>query len=249
MVATLTTARELPLAELERSCRRETRRYKEQQTSDQHFCLEIFRRALEHRPAPAERSTAPVYADEDARDLLVTLYTDYIRAQINRAALQHALAEELIQEVWRNFWMAANSGLVFTSLGAALTYLQRATVSVVIKSARQTRARAREDSLQAMVERVGEEPLPGGAGDLFDQYARQRFRERCRELISDELEHRIFWLRHGYGFTPKEIVQHLARLDIAAEPPLTPRRVSDLLERTFRRLSQDTEIRTLLEGG
>ena len=99
-----------------------------------------------------------------------------------------------------------------------------------------------------MIATAGEAPLPGSLTDLFDLYSRRRFRERCRELLLDPLESQVFGLRYGQGFTPQEIARMLAQSGNAPDPPFTARRVSDMLERCFRRFSVDPEIRELLRG-
>lgn len=165
------TLYQLPLNDLELACRSETRRFQRGEPSDQRYCLEIFRRALQHLSSSVSETTSvDRYADEAARNMLVSLYSEYIRAQINRAALPRQWHDDLVQDVWRNFWMAANHGLMFNTLAGALAYLRQATVSVVIKYCRTYRARAREESLQALVERDGEAPLSRSITDPTDSH-------------------------------------------------------------------------------
>lgn len=240
---------QIALAELVAACRRETVRFQREGASDSRFCLEIFRRALRmgtlDRPT---KGTAPAYADEAAREQLVVLYTEYILAQVSRKALPTQARGELIQDVWRNFWQAANHGLTFDTLAAALAYLRQVTISEVIKHRRGGYRRAREESLQALVERAGEEPAISPAADLFEAHARSRFRERCAEVINDPHEYRIFWLRYGLGYSPKEIALRICEPGFSAAPRYTARNISDILERCFRRLSEDAEIRALLQS-
>jgi RNA polymerase sigma factor (sigma-70 family) len=248
MVAAL-TVHDLPLLELESACVRETRRFRERGASDARFCLEIFRRALQHSVASGSAPMrSPTYADEAARATLVRIYTEYIRAQINRKALGQQAIDDLIQEVWRNFWMAANGGLLFPTLEAALSYLKLATASVVIKHLRRVQSRAREDSIQAMSAETGEAPLPAPDEGPFNAHIRQRFRARVRELLGATLEGEIYWLRYGHGYSPREIAALLAKTPHNADDRLTARRVSDILERCIQRLSADPEIRDLLQA-
>lgn len=240
---------QIVLAELVAACRRETVRFQREGESDARFCLEIFRRALRTGTLDEPvNGTAPEYIDEAAREQLVVLYTEYILAQVNRKALPTQAHGELIQDVWRNFWQAANRGLTFDTLAAALAYLRQVTVSEVIKHRRSGYRRAREESLQALVERVGEERAISPASDLFEAHARSRFRERCAEVIDEPHEYRIFWLRYGLGYSPKEIALHISRPGFSTASGYTARNISDILERCFRRLSEDAEIRALLQG-
>src|SRR5262245_24340812 len=134
-----------PLAELEARCRHEPRRYRRSEPSDSRFCLEIFRRALAltgrtpadralgSAPATEDESRSATYADEEARTTLVRIYSEFIKAHINPAALRNTPLEDLVQQVWLRFWRAANNGLYFPSLEAALRYLERATLSTLIE--------------------------------------------------------------------------------------------------------------------
>lgn len=236
---------QISLGEIVAACRRETTRFQRLGTSDPRFCLEVFQRALRLQSgSAAEAGTAPRYADEAARNELVNLYTDFILAHVNRNAVLPQQQPELVQDVWRNFWQAANNGLAFTSLAAALAYLRQVTVSEVIKFRRRGYRRAREESLQAIVEQSGQEPSVGPE-DLFVEHARARFRARCTELLDDATEHQIYWMRYGLGYSPKEIAQRLSQTE---DRKLTARNVSDILERCFRRLAEDPEIRALLQS-
>jgi RNA polymerase sigma factor (sigma-70 family) len=242
------------LTELEQACRRETRRYRRAEASDARFCLEIFCRALRLRSSAlgrptANESAAPAYADEEARTVLVRIYSEFIKAQINRAAIRATPIDDLVQQVWLRFWRAANTGLTFTTLEAALNYLKQTTVSMLIEEQRRERKRQRDESLHQLVEEAGEEALTDAGADLFSQHTQRRFRERCREVLADPLEYRVFWLRYSMGLAPREIARMLADEDVPINHrAATPRAVSDLLDRSCKRLQLDSEIRALLEG-
>jgi DNA-directed RNA polymerase specialized sigma24 family protein len=238
----------LSLSELEARCRSETRRYRREKQSDPRFCLEIFQRALRHIDAVAETREVR-YQDDAARELLVQLYSDYVKAQINRAALRTTALEDMVQQAWIRFWSAANNGLAFDTLEAALAYLRRATVSTLIEQQRsEAQRRSREESLQLMIERG--EPGPSDSnGDPFDAHRRRRFRERCREILGDTIELRVLWMRYSFGLAPNEIAQvlHREQLQIGGRTA-TARLVSDLLGKIFARLALDGEIRDLLRA-
>jgi hypothetical protein len=236
----------LSLADLDTRCRQETRHYRKGEISDSRFCLEIFRRALAYVPAP-DTNGQLVAAGEDARTLLVQIYTDYIKANINRAALPSMSLDDLIQTVWLRFWRAANRGLVFPTLDAALNYIKLTTTSALIEERRRERHQQQQESLQMLIEAIGEEPLADAAADPFDQHAQQRFRTRCREVLTEPLTYRIFWMRYSMGQPPRQIAKDLLREGVllkGREP--TARLVSDLLEWSCEQLSHDHEIRDLL---
>jgi hypothetical protein len=96
---------------------------------------------------------------------------------------------------------------------------------------------------------IGEEPLADAAADLFDQHVQQRFRTRCREVLTEPLAYRTFWMRYSMGLPPRQIAKDLLREGVllkGREP--TARLVSDLLEWSCEQLSRDHEIRDLLRG-
>lgn len=240
---------EAPLRELERRCREESRRYRVQGFSDGRFCLEIFHRALNQSGRQDGAGASPSYADEPARELLVLIYTDYIRAQISRRARHLVQEEDVIHDAWSYFWQSANDQhLVFHSLGAALQYLSRVTLTAVIRHSRRTRRQQREESLQAMAEETGGEPLLAPYSDQFDEFARQQFRKRCYMCLPDLTTQQIFYLRYGLGYKPKEIAAWLNEHLEGRNVDYTARSVSDIVDRSIQKLSKDPEIRDLLQG-
>jgi DNA-directed RNA polymerase specialized sigma24 family protein len=240
---------EISLRELERRCREENRHYRAQGFSDERFCLEIFRRALQRSGRQDGAGAPPVYVDEPAREQLVLIYTDYIRAQISRRAQHLVHVEDVIHDAWGYFWKSANDqNLVFLSLGAALQYLSRVTLTAVIRHTRRTRSQQREESLQAMAAEAGGEPLLAPYSDQFDEFARQQFRKRCYACLPDPVAQQIFYLRFGLGYMPREIAAWLNKHVEVRSLDYTARRVSDILERSFHTLSEDPEIRDLLQG-
>jgi RNA polymerase sigma factor (sigma-70 family) len=243
MVAEERSLSQLSIAELEQRCRQETQRFRQQGQSDPRYCLEIFQRALRLSPS----ADGPRFAEEPAREILIGIYTSYIEATLNRQAQRSSSPEDLVQQVWLRFWSAATKGLDFGSLEEALSYLRRTTVTTMIEEQRQLRRRGRDESLQQHIAEVGEAATIDLRSDLFAEHVRQGFRERCRTLIPDPLEYRVFTLRYGVGLPPREIARQLAGAGIRLrEREPTARAVSDLLERIFNRLRQDRDIQDLI---
>src|SRR5919197_352841 len=89
------TLEQWPLTEIDRACQRETTRYRRREPSDTRFCLEIFRRALIY-----DGGNPPIRVDEAAGEILTRTYTEFIKAQINRTALQASSIDDLVQQVW-----------------------------------------------------------------------------------------------------------------------------------------------------
>jgi hypothetical protein len=247
----------LSLTDLEAACRRETERYRQGKASDARFCLEIFRRALHQQPSSAARDAAvhgddravPVYVDEDARVLLVRIYSPYVRSQLKNANAPAASLEDLEQQVWLRFWQAARQELSFSSLAGALDYLTHIAYSVRIEALRHIWKQQREESLNLLNHTAGEDALVDARADPFDHYAQQRIRARYREVITDPLEYRIFRLRYSLGLRPRAIADFLKREGVAIKDrPPTADAVSRVLELIYRRLRQDPELRDLLGG-
>jgi hypothetical protein len=250
------------LDSLDHACRRETKRYQRSEASDTRFCLEIFQRALrlmaetpDSASAASERAIGEperrrhAYTDEAARNLLVTIYSEFIKAQINRSAAPGIPLDDLVQQIWQHFWQAANGGLTFVSLEAALAYLKRTTISTLIRRRRQTWRAAREESLQQFVDVAGDGVLADEGADLFAEHTKQRFPDRCREILTDPLEQRLFWMRYSMGWPPRRIADQLKQAGVLLnERPATARSVSDLLDRCIKRLCLDQEIRDLLQN-
>jgi DNA-directed RNA polymerase specialized sigma24 family protein len=259
----------LSLNDLESVCHQETQRYKNGMVSDTRFCLEIFRRALiqinplHTATVPKEaamidldparsgriRDNAPIYADEAARVALVRIYTEFIKAQISRAAIRTTSIDDLVQQVWLRFWQAANNGLTFPSLEMALSYLKQTTVSALIEDQRRERKRRRDESLQQIITTAGEATLVDSGADLFARHTQQRFRVRCREVLTDPLEYRVFWMRYSMALPPRKVARLLATEGVLIKNRSpTARMISDLLDGSFKRLQLDGEIQDLLRG-
>lgn len=236
----------LPLDMLEVRCRQETQRYRQSRTSDTRFCLEIFRRAL--RRSAQVALGAPTYSDEDARTILVAIYSDFIRAQLSPQVTRVVGHDDLVQAVWLRFWQAAKNELAFDTLEQALSYLKQTAVTAQIEARRRQRTHLREQSLEGELRSLGEERFADERATMFDLHVRRRFRRRCTELLPDPLEQRIFWMRYNMD-KPRAIAQQLAQegRQLGGYQP-TARRVSDLLERLYKRLADDPEIRDLLQS-
>lgn len=231
-----------PLALIVRACSDETQRYRKSGENDPRFCLELFRRALSY---VATVSGKPAPADPEAQNQLVVVYTPFIEANINRQAMQLRDLDDLVQDVWSAFWHRASHGeLAFDQLGKALMYLQHVVRTLSIKHYRRLREARRAESLEA---REDWDDTFAQADTSLDELTRRRFAERCRELIPDPLEWRIYSMRYSLVLKPQAIAVRLEAegVQLLGKPP-TARRVSDLLDRLMKRLGADPEIQDLL---
>jgi DNA-directed RNA polymerase specialized sigma24 family protein len=241
----------LLIADLEAACRRETQLYRNGQSSNSHYCLEIFNRALRSvstagGAAKGDHGAVAVY--EEACAALVRIYSPYVRSQLVRFATPATALEDLEQQVSLRFWQAAHKGLTFISLPGALQYLMRTAASVRIAAQQQVWKQQREQFF-TQADTAGAQVLLDQGADPFDQYVQQRVRARVSELLTDPIEYKIFRMRYDLGFPPREIARHLANEGVGLKNrPPTARTVSDLLELCYRRLRQDPELRDLLGG-
>ncbi len=200
----------LPLSSLEAACRRETRQHLRGAPSDGRYCLEIIRRAM-LRSVEHSDTRAP-YSDSVAQEAFVQIYTEFIKANINRAALYKVSIDDLVQQV-------------------------------------RTRDEWRLSSLDQLAQDSDDEEAHAKSADPFSAYIRQRFRERVRELLIDPLKYRIFWMRYGLMMKPSEVASLLRHEGITMRGrSVTARMVSDELERLFKQLKDDPEIRDLLQS-
>jgi DNA-directed RNA polymerase specialized sigma24 family protein len=245
---------------LEAKCRHETETFRRGERSDGRFCLEIIRRALA-RGAIAG-SDQLEWEDREAQAVFIRIYSEFIKAQINRSALYGASLDELVQDVWLRFWRAVagkgEEGLDFSTLGKALSYLQRTTASAVLTHRRYWRDAQRRVSLEELVDTAGDARLPDSSADVPSKIERRRFNERVRELLND-VEYQVFALRYHGQLAPRAITALLSERGRTING-LTPskarsvsdlstaRSVSDLLERIKKRLAEDPEIRDLLQA-
>lgn len=232
------------LHELDVACMRETQRYRQGKQSDPRYCLEIFRRAI--AIIPDTSGNAARFIDEQARNLLVTIYTDFIKAQIQKKVVTHLDSDDIVQQVWLRFWQAMRTQHHFETLQKALAFLQL-TVATTIIEQRRVERRQLTESLEKEVGMLQEHVFEDPRQDIIPQIIRQRFRERCREVLTDLTEWRVFWMRYAMGYAPRDIAQILAAegISIKGRTP-TARLVSDLLGQIMQKLGKDPEIGDLL---
>ena len=194
------------------------------------------------------------------------IYTKVIVATINPAAVQSPQdREDLAQEIWLAFWKRASKGdLAFLRLGEFIRYLRRITVHGVVDYQIAETHRRREVHLSVLIAEAGRDNdddaadrhfgeqlkqiLRGEGSDPAIIHIQQRFNEHCERLVTAPTDKRI-WIMYRLGYKPKEIAKQLQNegLHIREKPP-TARLVSDVLERIFGRLEEDTEIIDLLQS-
>ena len=172
----------------------EMNRYRNKESSNDRYCLEVFRRAV-------------VLHDEDAWTFLQRQFSENARIWLSRhpgrdAALRYDSEQSYIDEAFRRFWQALSEHqLMFTTLASALSYLHFCLNSAIM------------DALRAF-SRPREEPLPEyGHSDkeeliVEDSYQENELWEVIEGLLSGEKEKRVAYLHFHCNLKPREIMRY-----------------------------------------
>jgi hypothetical protein len=171
-------------------------KYRNKESSNDRYCLEIFRRAVMLR-------------DDAAWAFLQRQFSESARIWLSRhpgreAALRHDGEQSYIDEAFRRFWQAVSEQqLMFTSLAGVLSYLHRCLNCAIM------------DALRAF-SRPKEEPLPDyGQSDreellVEDSYQEDELWEVIEGLLSGEKEKRVAYLHFHCNLKPREIMYYCA---------------------------------------
>jgi hypothetical protein len=215
------TMSELPdamsLSVLADRCMSEIDNYRRGEASNDQYCLEIFRRAMQER-------------DDAAWTLLVDRFQEFLLAAFRRhprceAASRLDSPENYVARAFARFWMAAvhNQQVTFTSLGAALLYLRICLNSTILDLLR-SYARTREVLLPEL-DFATEEAVE-------DQVEGSELWEVIRTMLLSERERRLAFLLYPCNLKPREIVrlcpQEFSNVD---EIYRLRRNIADRLER------------------
>jgi len=206
-----------PSAELALRCREETARYLRHEPYAEHFCLELFRQALQHH-------------DDVAWTALYQQYADLVRRWLD-APPQDADAD--VGAVFARFWHAVDADRFarFGSLGAVLQYLKMCAQSVRMDRARTAHARAVEEQLDDAIHAL---PARDDVAALVDgRLDGAALWRAVQEHLPDERERLVIYLSYAIGLPPREIcARHAARFPDVAEVYRLKRRALDRLRHT-----------------
>lgn len=218
-----------PLAALIEECQRQSSPTEQAQTK-RGFCLEIFRRAIQHE-------------DPAAWEFIQSNYHKLMMHWVQRAAttsLSFEDMEDLVQESFLKFWRTIGRrpetfSQKFSHIGSVLRYLQQCATSACIDFQRhQSRQQIVEESLQQ-------------SKDAFSQAV--EFKEVDREMIArielirewletalkDEREKLIIFHSFYDGWSPKKIYkEYPERFSAVEEVRKIKIRVMKRAKRTFR---------------
>jgi len=185
---------EMSLTDLAECCTREMDKYRRKESSNDRYCLEIFRRAV-------------ILRNHEAWAILQRQFNDSVRNWLHRhasreAALRYDNEQSYVDEAFRRFWQAVSEQqLTFATLASALSYLHLCLNCAIM------------DALRAF-SRPKEEPLPDyGQSDkeeLFieDQYEEHELWETIEALLSGEREKRVAYLHFHCNLKPREIIRY-----------------------------------------
>lgn len=232
---------QISLADIEKNIQSEMQYFRYGQSAlGEEYALELLRRALPSKNTDVHPDKAA------AQEALISLYTKLIIANIRGSAINPDEIEDVTQQVWLNFWQSAQMGrLTFSSLASFLSYLRMATRIAIFENQKNLIDYNRYHVNASIEEFV----IVDEKQDLFGLYAKRRFSIRIKEIISDPLEYRIFALRYNMGFVPREIAAMLNQEGITInDKNVANHTISAILERIFRRLEQDPEIREILNA-
>jgi len=204
-------------------------RYRNKESSNDRYCLEIFRRAV-------------MLHDEDAWAFLQRQLSENTRIWLSRhpsrdAALRHEGEQSYIDEAFRRFWQALSEHqLVFNTLASALSYLHFCLNSAIM------------DTLRSF-SRPREEPLPEyGQSDteelmVEDSYQENELWEIIEGLLLSDKEKRVAYLHFHCNLKPREIM-HYCPGEFSSESEIY-RLKRNIMERILRNVDK---IRWRLSG-
>ena len=183
---------QMKLTTLAELCKYELKLYRCNESTNDRYCLELFRRAV-------------VEHTDQAWSLLQECFSETVRSWIrshpNRdVALLHDSEENFIAQTFSRFWYAMHYQHVeFSTLCAALRYLRATLNGILIDTVRlHLRLQSREVSLpepNSSKEPVAEEPVES-----------ENIWKSIESLLSGDREKRIMYLLYCCGLKPREIV-------------------------------------------
>jgi hypothetical protein len=186
---------QLSIDQLAHSCAEETGKFLRQHTSNDRYCLELFRRAIAERD-----DDAWTYIYQQYAPLVLTWITQHqgvvlLLGQDGGAALVNSVfakfAQALTPVKMRNF----------DSLAALLKYLKMCAHSVVSDEVRMRQARQFEETLDSIDEPAIDDP----ADDVVSALSAQGLWQIIQDELHNEDERILLYLAYVQGLKPGEI--------------------------------------------
>lgn len=207
----------LAVADLSRLCAQETARYRRGQSYAEHYCLELFRRAVLRR-------------DEDA---WAGVYTQYAGAVARWLGAPAGAADDSIADVFARFWRAVDAAKFkrFGSLSAVLQYLKMCAHTARLDHGRVAQSTRREESLD-------DSKIVLVAGDDVSQMVTAHLDARdfwraVQDVLDDQRERTVIYLSYVIGLSPREIcARHEAEFPEVSDVYRLKRNALDRLRRS-----------------
>lgn len=190
---------QLSVNDLARCCAEETNKFLRQSTSNDRFCLELFRRAI-------------VRHDEDAWTCLYQQYAPLVLTWVNQHQSAASLLGQdggnpLVNTAFAKFAQALTPAKMgnFDSLAAILKYLKMCVHSVIADEVRSRQARQYEETLDS----IEQEPAADDpAEDVVSGLSAQHLWQVIQEELNGEDERLLIYLAYVQGMKPGEISAH-----------------------------------------
>jgi hypothetical protein len=221
------------VSELARCCSEETARFLKQNTSNDRYCMELFRRAIIQR-------------DDDAWSCLYQQYAPLVLTWINQhQSASPLLAQDgsrpLVNMVFAKFAQALTPAKIsnFDSLAAVLKYLKMCVHSVV---ADEVRARQMQQ-LEEALEDIEHEPAAADPAEaVVAHISAQALWQVIQEELNGEEERILIYLAYIQGLKPGEISLRYRHLFPAVED------VYRIKRNVLERLRRNRRLQALFKG-
>jgi RNA polymerase sigma factor (sigma-70 family) len=198
----------LSVNDLASHCAEETNKFLRQSTSNDRYCLELFRRAI-------------VRHDEDAWACLYHQYAPLVLTWVNQHQSAASLfgpdgGAPLVNAAFAKFSQALTPAKMgnFDSLAALLKYLKMCVHSVISDEIRSRQTRQYEETLEA----IEQEPAADDpAEDVVAGISAQSLWQVIQEELHSEDEKLLVYLAYVQGMKPGEICVHYRRYFASVE--------------------------------
>jgi DNA-directed RNA polymerase specialized sigma24 family protein len=214
---------QMSLSALENRCAIEINKYRRRESSNDLYCLEIFRRAMMHH-------------DDLAWDLMHRCFSPFVRAWLRNhpkhdLAMRFESEENYVAETFKRFWQATehNAALEFRTLAAALQYL-KASLNGAIMDTLRAYSRQKEVPLPEPGSPYPEEPAAEDTDDGLELW------ESIQSLLPGGRELRAAFLLFHDGLKPREIIHYCPQEFSDVKEVYRLRR--NIIERLVRHLDQ-----------
>lgn len=196
----------LPLDELVQRCSEESRHFFKGQPCDDHYCYELFRRAIVER-------------NGYAWDSIYQQYRNLVSGWVRRSSGFEAAGgdvEELVNFTFAKLWRALTPAKFsrFENLQALLRYLQMCAGSAVTDRVRRRRFEQYIEPLDSLGTEASRDRVERA---VLTEVERTRFWAGVRELLNDEQEEVLVYSYFVLGLKPRQIYDRFGEQFTAVE--------------------------------